>query len=82
LIDAFLAALEKPPADLIIVTNEVGMGIIPDNEMARQYRDLLGMVNQRVAGVAHEVILMVCGIPVVVKGGSVEHYRHGSTSSP
>jgi adenosylcobinamide kinase / adenosylcobinamide-phosphate guanylyltransferase len=68
LIDAFLAALEKPPADLIIVTNEVGMGIIPDNEMARRYRDLLGMVNQRVAVAAHEVILMVSGIPVVIKG--------------
>jgi adenosylcobinamide kinase/adenosylcobinamide-phosphate guanylyltransferase len=68
LIDAFLAALMETTVDLILVTNEVGMGIIPDNEMSRQYRDLLGMVNQRVAAIAHEVILMVSGIPVVIKG--------------
>jgi adenosylcobinamide kinase/adenosylcobinamide-phosphate guanylyltransferase len=45
------------------------MGIVPDNEMSRQYRDLLGMVNQRIAAVAHEVVLMVSGIPIEIKGG-------------
>ena len=67
-IDAFLAALTTATVDLIVVTNEVGMGIIPENEISRQYRDLLGMVNQRVADMAQKVILMISGIPVVIKG--------------
>jgi adenosylcobinamide kinase/adenosylcobinamide-phosphate guanylyltransferase len=71
-IDRFLGGLNAPPVDLIIVTNEVGMGIVPDNEMSRQYRDLLGTVNQRVAALAQEVVLMVSGIPLVIKGGDRE----------
>jgi adenosylcobinamide kinase / adenosylcobinamide-phosphate guanylyltransferase len=67
-IGRFIDGIGKTTIDLILVTNEVGMGIIPDNEMSRQYRDLLGMVNQRIAAVAHEVILMVSGIPLVIKG--------------
>ena len=55
---------------LIFVTNEVGWGIVPDNELAREFRDLAGWTNQRLAEVAHEVILMVSGIPVIVKGTS------------
>ena len=51
----------------IFVTNEVGMGIVPDNELARKYRDLLGRCNQVFAKEADEVILMVSGIPVPVK---------------
>ena len=67
-IDAFLDILSAPPCDLIVVTNEVGMGIIPDNAMARAFRDLAGSLNQRVAAKADRVILMVSGVPVVVKG--------------
>ena len=66
-IDALTAAIESAPCDLIIVTNEVGMGIIPDNELSRHYRDMLGSLNQRIASLASRVILMVCGIPVSVK---------------
>jgi adenosylcobinamide kinase/adenosylcobinamide-phosphate guanylyltransferase len=67
-IEAFLELLSSPPCDLIIVTNEVGMGIIPDNAMARIFRDLAGALNQRVAAKADRVILMVSGVPVPVKG--------------
>ena len=67
-IEAFLELLKSPPCDLIIVTNEVGMGIIPENAMARTFRDLAGSLNQRVAAGADTVILMVSGVPVVVKG--------------
>ena len=52
---------------VIFVTNEVGMGIVPDNEIARRYRDLLGRCNQIIAASADEVILMVCGMPVPIK---------------
>jgi adenosylcobinamide kinase / adenosylcobinamide-phosphate guanylyltransferase len=52
---------------LILVTNEVGSGIVPDNSLARQFRDLSGWANQRIAAVADEVVLMVAGIPMIVK---------------
>lgn len=52
---------------LLFVTNEVGWGIVPDNPLARQFRDLSGWVNQSIGRVADEIILMVTGVPVVVK---------------
>jgi len=51
-----------------IVSNEVGMGIVPDNELARRFRDMTGLLNQRVAEFADEVYLLVSGIPLKVKG--------------
>lgn len=66
-INSFIAALSSPPCDLIVVTNEVGMGIIPMDPMTRRYRDLAGLVNQRAAACANTVILMVSGIPVIIK---------------
>jgi adenosylcobinamide kinase/adenosylcobinamide-phosphate guanylyltransferase len=65
---AFMDMLADPPCDLVIVTNEVGSGIVPDNILARHYRDIAGTVNQQVAGLADEVILTVSGIPVTIKG--------------
>ena len=53
---------------IYIVTNEVGMGIVPDNELARRFRDMAGLLNQRVAECADEVYLLVSGIPLKVKG--------------
>jgi len=67
-VPAFVEALRDPPCDVIVVTNEVGMGIVPANELARRFRDLAGTVNQAVAALADEVILMVSGVPLVVKG--------------
>jgi len=52
---------------VILVSNEVGGGIVPENEMGRLYRDLLGGVNQRIAAAADEVILMVAGCPLMIK---------------
>jgi adenosylcobinamide kinase/adenosylcobinamide-phosphate guanylyltransferase len=63
-----LELLDDPPCDLIIVSNEVGMGVIPHNAMARCFRDVAGRLNQRVAKRAERVILMVSGVPVTVKG--------------
>jgi len=66
-IDAFLGVLSDPPCHLILVTNEVGMGIIPGDSGTRRFRDLAGSINQQLAERAHEVIFVVCGIPLRVK---------------
>lgn len=60
--------IQALPQNLIIVTNETGMGTISLDPLTRSYNDLLGRVNQRLAAVADRVILMVCGIPLTLKG--------------
>lgn len=60
-------ALKSCPCPVFVVSNEVGMGIVPDNAIARQYRDAVGWANQAVAACADRVILTVAGIPLVVK---------------
>lgn len=52
---------------VVLVTNEIGAGIVPENLMARTFRDAAGLLNQQVAQAADEVILAVCGLPVKVK---------------
>lgn len=59
--------IAKKPASFIIISNEVGLGIVPDNRMGRLYRDCLGRANQILAKAADEVYLMVAGIPLKVK---------------
>jgi adenosylcobinamide kinase / adenosylcobinamide-phosphate guanylyltransferase len=59
--------LSNPPCPIIIVTNEVGSGIVPDNPLARRYRDLVGRINQQVAAASQRVIWMVAGIAVSIK---------------
>jgi len=66
-VDAFMAALRDPPCDVVLVTNEVGMGIVPENALARRFRDIVGRVNQEIAARADRVILMVSGLPVLIK---------------
>lgn len=51
----------------VFVTNEVGAGIVPENELARKYRDLAGLCNQQIAKTADEVYLVVSGIPLQIK---------------
>jgi adenosylcobinamide kinase/adenosylcobinamide-phosphate guanylyltransferase len=67
-IEKLCTALRATKADVIAITNEVGCSIVPDNEVARSFRDHSGLMNQRVADTADRVFLMVCGIPVRVKG--------------
>lgn len=67
-----LEACDKLDGTVIFVTNEVGMGIVPENPMARRFRDLMGRCNQIVASEADEVILMACGLPVYLKRESDE----------
>jgi adenosylcobinamide kinase / adenosylcobinamide-phosphate guanylyltransferase len=66
-LDDFIAAARQRRAPVIVVTNEVGMGIVPVYESARRFRDLAGLTNQRVAAAADEVWLMVCGIGMSLK---------------
>lgn len=67
-IDELLAVLEAPPCPLILVTNEVGTGIVPMNKLARQFRDRAGAVNRAIADRADSVIVCICGIPMTLKG--------------
>ncbi len=56
------------PGHIILVTNEVGLGIIPENQQARLFGDLTGRCNQTIAAFADNVILMSCGLPLLLKG--------------
>ncbi len=55
-------------APVVLVSNEVGLGIVPDNRLARAFRDEAGRLHQRLAGVADAVVFMVAGLPMRVKG--------------
>lgn len=66
-VEAFLAVLAGLPAPIILVSNEVGQGIVPDNALARAFRDLAGQVNQRLAARADHVWLVTAGIPLQLK---------------
>ena len=66
-IECFLEVLRTPPCDIILVSNEVGMGIVPENPMARRFRDIAGIVNQRVASIATEAYLLCSGLSVRLK---------------
>lgn len=61
------AALIDAPGDVIFVTNEIGMGIVPETRQTRTYRDMVGRLNQLVAAIAHKVDLIVAGIPMTIK---------------
>jgi adenosylcobinamide kinase/adenosylcobinamide-phosphate guanylyltransferase len=64
---ALLAAILARKALTVVVSNEVGLGIVPDNALSRRFRDEAGLVHQRVAEVADHVVLVVAGLPVQVK---------------
>lgn len=68
-VKAFLEEARRQDLCLVMVTNELGMGIVPENPMARAFRDIAGRVNQLVASMADEVYLLVCGLPMTLKGG-------------
>ena len=61
-------ALAATVAPVVLVANEVGSGIVPDHVLGRKFRDLQGLLNQRVAARADRVVLMVAGLPLVLKG--------------
>ncbi len=65
-IQSLIAACQRCPAKVVLVTNEVGMGIVPESRLARHFRDIAGRVNQQLAAAANEVWLVVSGIGVKI----------------
>ncbi|HET6389046.1 bifunctional adenosylcobinamide kinase/adenosylcobinamide-phosphate guanylyltransferase [Hyphomicrobium sp.] len=63
-----IVALSKRIAPCVIVSNEVGLGIVPDNALARAFRDEAGRLNQTIAAVADKVVLVAAGLPLTLKG--------------
>ena len=66
--EALLESLAAAPGPVVLVANEVGLGIVPDNAMARAFRDHAGRLNQAVAAVAGRVYFVAAGIPMTMKG--------------
>jgi adenosylcobinamide kinase/adenosylcobinamide-phosphate guanylyltransferase/adenosylcobyric acid synthase len=71
-VEALMEVARRRGGTLIVVTNEVGLGVVPDNRLARTYRDLLGWANARVAREADRVVLLVAGIPIVIRDHGTE----------
>lgn len=66
-VDALVTAIGQTRGPLVVVSNEVGMGIVPDNALARRFRDAAGLMNQRVAGVADTVSFVAAGLSIRMK---------------
>jgi adenosylcobinamide kinase/adenosylcobinamide-phosphate guanylyltransferase len=67
-IERLLAALPQLKAPVVLVANEVGLGIVPENALARAFRDYAGRLNQGVAALAQRVVFMAAGLPLRLKG--------------
>ncbi len=66
-VDLLIESLHNCPCPVYLVSNEVGHGIVPGNSLSRQFRDMAGLVNQRLAKVVDQVIYIVAGIPIQIK---------------
>ena len=66
--DELTRALASLPGLIVLVTNEVGLGIVPENRMARAFRDHSGRLSQAIAAIADEVVLVAAGLPLRLKG--------------
>lgn len=81
-LEGLLEARAAGPYDLVVVTQEVGLGLVPPTELGRQFRDLLGLANRALAAAADEVVLLVAGIPLPLKGSSKSNVPRPSGSPP
>ncbi|MBI5875907.1 MAG: bifunctional adenosylcobinamide kinase/adenosylcobinamide-phosphate guanylyltransferase [Deltaproteobacteria bacterium] len=66
-ISKLVSACKKTKANIIVVSNEVGLGIVPDNPLAREFRDIAGIANQKIAAAADEVYFVAAGIGMRIK---------------
>lgn len=69
-IEELIKCIQRSKARFIVVTNEVGLGIVPADRISRLYRDFLGMANRMLAETADEVIFMAAGIPITIKAAN------------
>ena len=67
-IERLEAALREQKGTVVLVSNEVGAGIVPDNALGRRFQDLQGTLNQRIAARASRVVFMLAGLPLQLKG--------------
>lgn len=67
-VEALCVALQSVPCSVVLVSNEVGSGVVPAYPIGVRYRDLLGEMNQKIARIADDVVLMVAGLPLALKG--------------
>ena len=67
-VQSLVTHLRQAQSRIVIVSNEVGLGIVPDNKLARAFRDVQGLANQRIAEVALSVVFMAAGLPLILKG--------------
>jgi adenosylcobinamide kinase/adenosylcobinamide-phosphate guanylyltransferase len=66
-VDDLMTALKAFSGTCIVVSNEVGLGIVPDNALARRFRDLAGILNQKIARSADSAYFLAAGIPMKIK---------------
>lgn len=71
-VNSVLSTIRKSGFDSLIVSNEAGMGIVPDNPLARRFRDLAGRINQSIAAASDEAYFIVSGLPLKIKGADNE----------
>ena len=67
-VEALCESLRSAQCNVVLVSNEVGSGVVPEYAVGCRYRDLLGEMNQKVARIADDVVLMVAGLPLALKG--------------
>jgi adenosylcobinamide kinase/adenosylcobinamide-phosphate guanylyltransferase len=71
-VDALVRAVERRSATVVVVTNEVGMGVVPATELGRAFRDLAGAANQRLAAAADEVLFAAMGVVLRLRPGPIQ----------
>lgn len=69
-VGGLLRVLEQPPCEVIVVTNELGLGLVPEHSISRRFRDMAGRLNQQVAAISSRVVFMISGIPLCIKEGN------------
>lgn len=67
--------VEGQQLPIVFVTDEIGLGVVPETCLGRNFRDILGRVNQYIAGVCEDVYMVISGIPVKIKGKGVSNYQ-------